>query len=232
MTARRIVVVGGGAGGAELATKLGDKYGRKDRAQVTLVDRSRTHLWKPLLHEVAAGSMDMHDHQLDYLAQARWHRFTFALGALAGLDRAAPRDRGGARDRRRGPARSCRSAASPTTRSVIAIGSESNDFGHAGRARARVHHRQHLAGAPFPSPPGERLLPRQLRGDGEVIDIAIVGAGATGVELAAELHNTIRVLAAYGLDNFDPANARSASRSWKRARASCRGCPITWPTER
>jgi NADH dehydrogenase len=37
-----------------------------------------------------------------------------------------------------------------------------------------------------------------------VIHIAIVGAGATGVELAAELHNTIRVLAAYGLENFDP----------------------------
>ncbi|MFN7673530.1 MAG: NAD(P)/FAD-dependent oxidoreductase, partial [Betaproteobacteria bacterium] len=32
----------------------------------------------------------------------------------------------------------------------------------------------------------------------------IVGAGATGVELSAELHNTIRVLAAYGLNQFDP----------------------------
>ena len=67
----RIVVVGGGAGGLELATHLGDRLARKGRAHVTLVDRSRTHLWKPLLHEVAAGSMDMHAHQLDYLAQAR-----------------------------------------------------------------------------------------------------------------------------------------------------------------
>src|SRR6478735_12554905 len=89
MPTPRIVVVGGGAGGLELATSLGDRLGKRGRAQVTLVDRSRTHLWKPLLHEVAAGSMDMHDHQLDYLAQARWHHFTFALGALAGLDRAA-----------------------------------------------------------------------------------------------------------------------------------------------
>jgi NADH dehydrogenase len=87
--APRLVVVGGGAGGLELATRLGDKYGKRSRARVTLVDRSRTHLWKPLLHEVAAGSMDMHQHQLDYLAQARWHNFTFVLGALAGLDRAA-----------------------------------------------------------------------------------------------------------------------------------------------
>src|SRR6185436_19593392 len=87
--APRLVVVGGGAGGLELATRLGDKYGKRSRARVTLIDRSRTHLWKPLLHEVAAGSMDMHQHQLYYLAQARWHHFTFVLGALAGLDRTA-----------------------------------------------------------------------------------------------------------------------------------------------
>src|SRR3981081_3756422 len=85
---QRIVVVGGGA---ELATRWGDNVGRSGRAQVPLVDRSRTHLWKPLLHEVAAGSMDIHAHQLDYLAQARWHHFTFALGALGGLDRAGRR---------------------------------------------------------------------------------------------------------------------------------------------
>src|SRR5713226_6421800 len=84
----RIIVVGGGAGGLELATRLGDALGESARAQVTLVDRSRTHLWKPLLHEVAAGSMDIHAHQLDYLAQARWHHFNFRCGALEGLDRA------------------------------------------------------------------------------------------------------------------------------------------------
>ena len=94
----RIVVVGGGAGGLELATRLGNKFGRPRRAHVTLVDRSRTHLWKPLLHEVAAGSMDVHQHQLDYLAQARWHRFTFVLGGLAGLDRGGRR---ASRSRRR-----------------------------------------------------------------------------------------------------------------------------------
>ena len=67
-----IVIVGGGAGGLELATGLGDALGGRRRALVTLVDRMRTHLWKPLLHEVAASSMDPDQHQLDYLAQARW----------------------------------------------------------------------------------------------------------------------------------------------------------------
>jgi len=199
----RILVVGGGAGGLELATRLGDRLGRPGRAHVTLVDRSRTHLWKPLLHEVAAGSMDMHDHQLDYLAQARWHRFTFALGALTALDRAARhivvspvKDDEGAEilpERR-----------IPYDTLVIAIGSESNDFGTPGVRehaftidntwQAHLFHRR-LVNACFRA---------NYANDGAVLHIAIVGAGATGVELAAELHNTIRVLAAYGLEHFDP----------------------------
>ena len=72
----RIVVVGGGAGGLELTTRLGDKLGRRGKADITLIDKARTHLWKPLLHEMAAGSMDLGHHELDYLAQAHWHHFT------------------------------------------------------------------------------------------------------------------------------------------------------------
>ena len=200
----RIVVVGGGAGGLELATQLGDRYGRGTRAHVTLVDRSRTHLWKPLLHEVAAGSMDIHHHQLDYLAQARWHKFTFVLGALAGLERQAKHilvapvvdDEG----EEILPARRI-----PYDTLVIAVGSESNDFGTPGVRdhaftidnawQAHLFHRRLV----------NRCFRANFASDGRAIDIAIVGAGATGVELAAELHNTIRVLTAYGLQNFDPA---------------------------
>jgi len=200
--AHRIVVVGGGAGGIELATALGDRY-RGREAQVTLVDRNRTHLWKPLLHEVAAGSMDIHQHQLDYLAQARWHHFTFVLGELGGLDRKsrqivveAVHDEQGEEvlPRRR----------IPYDTLVVAIGSESNDFGTPGVRenaftidnawQAHLFHRR-LVNACFRA---------NFAADGRVIDIAIVGAGATGVELAAELHNTLRVLAAYGLENFHP----------------------------
>src|SRR5436190_2993802 len=203
LAVHRIVVVGGGAGGLELVTKLGEDLGRKGRAEVTLIDRSRTHLWKPLLHEVAAGSMDIHAHQLDYLAQARWHRFTFVLGALAGLDRAARevlvapvKDDEGEEIL---PARRV-----PYDTLVVAIGSESNDFGTPGVRdhaftidnawEAHLFHRR-LVNTCFRA---------NFRADGRVLDIAIVGAGATGVELAAELHNTIRVLAAYGLESFDP----------------------------
>jgi len=201
---QRVVIVGGGAGGLELATKLGDRFGKKGRAAITLVDRSRTHLWKPLLHEVAAGSMDIHHNQLDYLAQARWHGFTFTLGPLTGLDRQARRITVGRVSDDEGreilPERSV-----AYDMLVVAIGSESNDFGTPGVRdhafmldnawQAHLFHRR-LVNACFHA---------NFRAAGDVIHIVIVGGGATGVELAAELHNTIRLLAAYGLENFHPA---------------------------
>ncbi|MDP1533903.1 MAG: FAD-dependent oxidoreductase, partial [Rubrivivax sp.] len=85
--AHEIVIVGGGAGGLELATRLGDKLGKKKRARVTLIDASPSHIWKPLLYEVAAGSLDSYAERLEYLAQGHWHHFTFRLGRMDGLDR-------------------------------------------------------------------------------------------------------------------------------------------------
>ncbi len=83
----RIVVVGGGAAGLELVTQLGDKLGARGRAEIALVEKTRTHLWKPLLHSVAAGSMDPGEHELNYLAQAHWHHFSFRYGEMIGIDR-------------------------------------------------------------------------------------------------------------------------------------------------
>jgi len=202
---RQIVVVGGGAGGLELATRLGDRLGRRRRAGVTLVDRGRTHVWKPLLHEVAAGSMDVHQHQLDYLAQARWHRFTFAQGALEALDR--PRREltvGAVRDERGEEVIPRRTLRYGTL--VIAIGSLANPFGVPGVAE----HAFALDSAEEADQFNRRLVNAVLRanyhvgGEGRELRVVIVGGGATGVELAAELHNTTRVLAAYGLENIDP----------------------------
>ena len=83
----RIVIVGGGAGGLELATRLGDTLGRRGQAEVTLIDKNRTHVWKPKLHEIASGSMDLSAHEVDYLAQAHWHRFRYRIGEMTALDR-------------------------------------------------------------------------------------------------------------------------------------------------
>ena len=202
----RIVVVGGGAGGLELATRLGDTLGRKGRAQVTLVDRSRTHLWKPLLHEFAAGSMDLDHHALSYLAQARWHHFRFQRGSMDGLDRArrvilvaATFDEDG---RELIPRREI-----PYDTLVMAVGSHTNDFGTSGARehaisldtpeQAELFHRRMINACIRANAQHEPLRPEQLK-------VAIIGAGATGVELAAELHNTTRELVSYGLDRINP----------------------------
>lgn len=202
----RVVVVGGGAGGLELVTRLGNSLGRKGLAEVTLIDSSRTHLWKPLLHRVAAGSMDLNDHEIDYLAQARWHHFKFHLGRMEGLDRCAKQvllaqtlDETGAQLI---PARSV-----PYDTLVIAVGSKTNDFGTPGAAefaisldaprQAARFHAQLLNACLRANTQTEPLGPGQLH-------IAIIGAGATGVELAAELHNTTRELVAFGLDRINP----------------------------
>ncbi len=87
----RIVIVGGGAGGLELATRLGRRLGKGKRAWITLLDRDRTHIWKPLLHEVASGTMDRYAEAVAYMAQARWHHFRYRIGAMDGLDRRARR---------------------------------------------------------------------------------------------------------------------------------------------
>src|SRR3984957_12409120 len=127
----RIVVVGGGAAGLELVTQLGDRLGRLSRAAVTLIECARTHLWKPLLHAVAAGSMDPGEYEVNYLAQAHWHGFRYGFGEMIGLDRAAKEVRLAAtfddEGRQITPPRSVR-----YDTLVIAIGSVTNDFGTPG----------------------------------------------------------------------------------------------------
>lgn len=204
--AHQIVIVGGGAGGAELATRLGDSLGRKGRASVILIDRSRTHLWKPLLHEFAAGSMDLDDHELDYLAQARWHHFRFQHGEMDGLDRRRKVVRVAPTFDEEGRELIPRREIAYDTL-VIAVGSHSNDFGTTG-AREHAISLDHTDQA---EKFHRRLINACIRANSqhgplraEQLNVAIIGAGATGVELAAELHKTTRELVAYGLDRIDP----------------------------
>ncbi|MCU0886870.1 MAG: NAD(P)/FAD-dependent oxidoreductase [Rubritepida sp.] len=202
----RVVVVGGGAGGLELATRLGDTLGKRGRVRVTLVDRARSHLWKPLLHEVAAGSLDVDDHELDYLAQAHWHHFTYRYGELVDLDRARRIARLGPTfdedGRQITPGRE-----EPYDTLVIAIGSTTNDFGTPGvrshaipletTEQARRFNRRLLNACIRAQTQVEPIRPGQLH-------VAIIGAGATGTELAAELHRATRQLVAYGMDRINP----------------------------
>ena len=200
----RIVIVGGGAGGLELATRLGKTLAKRGKAEVTLVDANLTHIWKPLLHEVAAGSLNSSEDELNYVAQAKWNHFQFQLGRMSGLDRenkqiqlAATLDEEG---RELLPARTL-----GYDTLVIAVGSNTNDFGTLGAAQHCLFLDTRKQAERF----HQQLLNHYLRahaGDqaSEKISVAIVGAGATGVELAAELHHAAHELAAYGLDRIQP----------------------------
>lgn len=217
----RFIIVGGGAGGLELATRLGDKFGSADgkraaRAQITLVDRNSTHIWKPLLHEVAAGSMDPFSQELPYAAQARWHGFEFQQGDLLGVDRTAKRvTLGPLLDDEAGELMPQRDLEYDTL--IVAIGSTTAFFGVQGAQenslaldtvdQAELFRKRLIAAcirAEYRAPEPEAASasnagPRQPR-----IQVAIVGGGATGVELSAELRNTAQVLHAYGLHKLDP----------------------------
>jgi NADH dehydrogenase len=201
----RIVIVGGGAGGLEVATRLGDTLGRKKKAEVTLIERKRTHVWKPKLHEIASGSMDMSAHEVGYLAQSHWHHFRYRIGEMVGLDRTRREVRVAPHVDDEGKQVTPQRVFGYDTL-VIAVGSQSNDFGTPGVREHAMRLETSADALRFHS----RMVNACIRAHAqdtpvrpEQLHVAIIGAGATGVELAAELHRTTREVVAFGLDRVD-----------------------------
>lgn len=203
-----IVVVGGGAGGLELVTSLGNKLGKKNRARISLVDAGLTHVWKPLLHEVASGSLDANANEINYRAHARKHHYEFQLGRVNNLDRASKEiiiepfyDDDG---REVVPERRIH-----YDTLVIAVGSTANDFGTPGAQenclfldslkQARRFHNLMLNAF-------LRTNHEARQGRPHALNISIIGAGATGVELAAELRLASRELPVYGMNHLQPSD--------------------------
>jgi NADH dehydrogenase len=200
------VIVGGGAGGLELATKLGNTLGKKKVAEIILIDAKKTHVWKPLLHEIAAGSLNPDKDELEYLAQAHWHHFKFRYGRVNQVD-----------------SKNKTVSIEPTydidgteiiplrkikyDTLVLSVGSTVNDFNIPGAKEfavaldtqdqaERFHQKLHNSILRAQTQKGS-VRPGQL-------EVVIVGGGATGVELAAELHKATREMTAYGLDRVNP----------------------------
>jgi len=203
----KIVIVGGGAGGLELATKLGKSLGRKSKADVLLLDRNHTHIWKPLLHEVASGSLNADVDSVSYRAHAHNNHFRFKLGTLCGLNRAQKSIKLAALYDEDGdeilPERD-----ESYDLLVLAIGSVSNDFGVEGIAEHCIFLDSPSQAERFHTRLVNRFikLNRDLR-EGQTdqkLNIAIVGAGATGVELSAELFKAREWFATYGLNHIKP----------------------------
>ena len=198
-----IVIVGGGAGGLELACKLGRKLGP---SKVLLVDTRLYHIWKPSLHEVAAGTLDIHQEGLSYQMLAHDNGFTFVYGPMTALDAGARRITVGAVQAADGEdVLHERHIAYASL--VMAVGSTSNYFGVPG---AREHTISLNA-----TEDAERFRLRLLRlmavaeqareerpDAAAALDVVIIGGGATGVELAAELREASGVYATYGFSRL------------------------------
>jgi len=201
----QIVVVGGGAGGLELVRKLGRKFGRTHA--ITLIDKSHTHVWKPLLHEVATGSLDANLDEVGYRSHCyRWN-YHFFFGSLERIDRATRQvfvapllDEDGSELIGR--------HAIPYDYLVLAVGAVGNDFGTPGvrdhcltlddraeadRFRARLLNQCLRVSRAMTEDPAANAQVRTV----------IIGGGATGVELAAELYNAAGTMRLYGLEDFD-----------------------------
>ena len=200
---QRIVIIGGGAGGLELATQLGRKLGRKKKAEVVLIDANPTHLWKPLLHEVATGALDSGIDELNYRAHGKKHGFHFQIGRMSGLDRERKLIQLEAMFDDDGnvvlPQRT-----EPYDTLVLAIGSVTNDFGTEGAAENCIFLDSRDQAERFHKLLLNEFLRCSNREEPAPLEVAIVGAGATGVELSAELYNTAEVMASYGLRNVSP----------------------------
>jgi NADH dehydrogenase len=201
----KIVIVGGGAAGLELATHLGHSLGKAGLAEVTLLDATSTHIWKPLLHEVASGTLAEAE-EIEYLAQAHRNHFRFRLGRMEGLNRAEKEIYISPTVNEQGIELIPRRTFKYDTL-VLAVGSVSNTFGIKGVDQHCMFIDTTTQAYRFQKQLVETYYIKSYAGQDSLKDkplsIVIVGAGATGVELSAELHEVTKLLATYGLEDSD-----------------------------
>ena len=199
-----IVIVGGGAGGLELATALGHKLGKPNKATITLIDKNLTHIWKPLLHQAAVGALDSSEDELNYITHAHCHYYKFQWGELSGLDRKQklielllPRIHNNVERK---------NIYLPYDILIIAVGSVSNSYGITGVKEYCYYLDDHKQAEQFRHDFINKLILRQHNvdeGQTTTLNVTIIGGGATGVELAAELHYLINKAIYYGLGKAD-----------------------------
>ncbi len=201
-----ILVLGGGAGGLELVVRLARKFRRDKNVTVTLIDKNPTHIWKPLFHEVATGSMNSYHDETSYRLLAKKHGFRFVLGRAIGVSLddktvalAPVEDEIG---RVMTPARDL-----PYSQMVVAVGSLSNDFGIEGVREFSKQLDSREQAERFHKTFASMLQRANASEDPEsLMSVVIVGGGATGVELAADMHNVVGRLREFGFEHLSQNN--------------------------
>lgn len=201
-----IVVVGGGTGGLELVTQLGDRLGKSKKAKITLVDQKLTHVWKPLLHEIAAGTMNASDEETNYYAHAAKHHYEFVLGRFEELVQDSKHIVLTKTQNSKYEGSQQYSLSYDTL--ILAVGSVSNDFNTSGVSEFCHYLDSRQQAENFQ----QDLLNLYLDAQNDTVQrdlhIAIIGAGATGVELAAELTEAKQNFYKYGLNKIKPKHVK------------------------
>ena len=197
--AHRVAIVGCGFAGLFAAKAL-----RRQRVEVTVIDRTNHHLFQPLLYQIATGILAGGDIAPPIRGVLRHQRnATVLLGEVEDIDLEA---------RRLAVTTLGLRSEIPYDSLILATGADQSYFGHPEFARhapgmKTIDHALELRGRIFgafemaerePDPEVRRIW----------LTFVIVGAGPTGVELAGQIAELARHSLQRNFRRIDPAAAR------------------------
>jgi NADH dehydrogenase len=195
----RVVVIGSGFGGLFAAKRLG-----KAGVDVTLISRTTHHLFQPLLYQVATGILSEGEIAPATREVLRRRKYVqVLLGEVTGIDLAARTVTSVAGDL---------ATVTPYDSLIVAAGATTSYFGHDEFAPdapglksiddALAIRRRVLSAFEFAelTPPGPER--------DEWLTFAVIGAGATGVEMAGQISELARRTLANDYRGIDPRTAR------------------------
>jgi NADH dehydrogenase len=184
MAGRRLLILGGGFGGLDVARAIGRSHAAREYWDTLLIDKENFFQFNPLLPAVAVGAVETRHIVYPLRAMARHRHIRFHKNKAIRIDLA------------RREVRLHNNLVEPFEVLVIAVGSETNHYSVPGAAehtapfksivdamtlRARVVELFEMA---------EQAETREQRR--RLLSFVIVGGGVTGVEVAAELMEMAR----------------------------------------
>jgi NADH dehydrogenase len=184
MAGRRLLILGGGFGGLDVARAVGRSRAARGYWDTLLIDKENFFQFNPLLPAVAVGAVETRHIVYPLRAMARHRHIRFQKNKVIAIDLA------------RREVRLHNELVEPFEALVLAVGSETNHYGVPGAAehtrpfktivdamtlRARVVELFEMA---------EQAESREQRR--RLLSFVIIGGGVTGVEVAAELMEMAR----------------------------------------